>query len=246
MSSEMKRILTLLACLTLWVPTAFALSPHQVAARLKKVHPGLPIMGIKQSPMAGFYQVDIGDGQTLYVSADAKHFLTGDLYAVDNQGFVNLSEEQRKVRRKKLIDAVPAKDMVIYSPPKDKVKATITVFTDVDCPYCRKFHQEVPTLNKMGIAVRYLAYPRTGIGTVSYRKMVYAWCSKDPRQALDDARDGVPLKPKTCPNPVAKEYALGNEVGVTGTPSLVYADGTMVPGYLPARVLAKQLGVLKD
>lgn len=240
----MNRISILLTCVLGWTPAAFALSAHEVAVRLKAVHPSLPVQSIKSSPLPGFYQVDLGEGQTVYVSADAKHFLTGDLYQVRDNGFVNISEKERATRRKTLIDAIPASDMVIFSPPKDKVKATVTVFTDVDCPYCRMFHQEVPELNKMGIAVRYLAYPRAGIGTESYRKMVYAWCAANPRKALTEAKEGEALKPRTCPNPVAKEYQLGNAVGVTGTPSLVYEDGTLVPGYMPARALAKALGVL--
>lgn len=241
----MKRIVLLLACLLAFTPAAFALSAHQVVARLKQAHPSLPIKSIKPSPMAGFYQVDIGDGEILYVSSDAKHFLTGDLWAVDAHGFVNLSAKARDARRKRLIAAIPEKDMVIFSPPPNKVKATITVFTDVDCPFCRKFHEEVPELNKLGIAVRYLAYPREGIGSSSYRKMVSTWCAPDPRKAMTESKFGEAIKPRTCPNPVAEEYALGNEVGVTGTPSLVYADGTMVPGYVPALTLARSLGVLK-
>lgn len=239
----MKRLVLLMACLLALSPAALALSAHQVAARLKAAHPSLPIVSIKPSPMQGFYQVNIGDGEILYVSADAKHFLTGDLFAVNAHGFVNLSAKARDARRKRLIDAVPTSDMVIYSPPKNKVKATITVFTDVDCPFCARFHQEVPELNKLGIAVRYLAYPRAGIGSSSYRKMVAAWCAPDPRKALTEIRYER-IKMRNCPNPVAMEYNLGNEVGITGTPSLVYANGTMVPGYVPAMTLARSLGVL--
>lgn len=240
----MKRIVTLAVCLLIWVPAALALSPHELAVRLKQARPNLPITSVKQSALPGFYVVGIGDGQQIYVSADGKHFLTGDLYQVNDHGFVNLSENQRAARRKKLIDAVSPKDMIVFAPPKNKVKATITVFTDVDCPFCRKFHQEVPELNSMGIAVRYLAYPRTGIGSASYHKMVSTWCAADPKKALTDAKLGEPIPPRTCPNPVAMEYNLGNEVGVTGTPSLVYADGRMVPGYVPAKVLARSLGVI--
>ena len=242
--TSMKRVALLFVCLILWAPGIFALSAHEVAVRLKQSRPDIPIQGVKPSALPGFYEVSIGDGQVLYVTEDGKHFFAGDLFQVNDKGFLNLSEQVRDVKRKKLIGALDEKDMVIFSPPKDKVKATITVFTDVDCPYCRKFHQEVPELNRMGIAVRYLAYPRAGIGSAGYKKMVSAWCADDPRKALTLAKSGKTVPSRTCPNPVAAEYRLGNEIGVTGTPSLVYEDGTMVPGYLPAKVLEQRLGVL--
>lgn len=240
----MKRLGLLILGLFIWAPAAFALSPHEVAVALKKARPDMPIQDIKPSKMPGFYEVSIGEGRILYVTDDARHFFMGDLFKVDTDGFTNLTEQDREVARKKLIDSVDQKDMIVFSPPQDKVKASITVFTDVDCPYCRKFHQEVPELNSMGIAVRYLAYPRAGVGSVAYKKMVSAWCSDDPHTALTQAKAGHDIEARTCPNPVAKEFELGNEVGVTGTPTLVFEDGTLIPGYLPAKTLAKSLGVL--
>lgn len=240
----MRFIAVLITLILAWAPAAYAVTAQDVAQALKKSHPSLPIKGVKPSKLKGFWDVDIGDAQTLHVSPDAKYFFTGDLYAVSPHGLINLSSLDRNTMRKKLIDAVPKKDMVIFT-PKGKVKAHVTVFTDVDCPFCRKFHEEVPELNRMGIEVRYLAYPRAGIGSVAYKKMVDTWCAPDPRKALTEAKLGEQLKTRTCPNPVAKEFKLGNEVGVTGTPSLIYADGTMQPGYVPAVVLAQRLGVLK-
>ena len=241
---DMKKIAVFCVCLVMGIPSAFALSAHEVAARLKKISPNIPIQRVRASTLPGFYEITIDGGRTLYVTKDGEHFIMGDLYQIGDKGLVNLTENERAGLRKKLIDAVDPKDMIVFSPPKDKVKSTVTVFTDVDCPYCRKFHQEVPELNAMGIAVRYLAYPRAGIGSLAYKKMVSAWCSADPLKALTEEKAGQQVPPKTCSNPVAAEYRLGNEVGVTGTPTLVYEDGTMVPGYLPAKALAKSLGVL--
>lgn len=240
----MKRVLALLICAAFWAPMTFALSAHDIAKRLKQSRPDLPVLDVKKSDLPGFYEVTIGPGQVLFVSEDGKHFLTGDLYQVNDKGFVNLSEQSRDAMRQKLIGDMPESKMVVFSPPKDKVKATVTVFTDIDCPYCRKFHQEVPELNKLGIKVRYLAYPRAGIHSSSYNKIVSAWCSDDPKKALTEAKQGEPIPAKTCKNPVAEEFALGNEVGVTGTPSLVFEDGTLVPGYMPAKALAKRMGVI--
>jgi len=240
----MKKISILAACLILWAPSTLALSSQEVAARLKKIRPDLPVQAVRPSMLPGFYEVDMGGGQTLYITEDGKHFLTGDLWEVTDKGLVNLSENVRSKHRKELIDAVDESDMLVFSPPADKVKATVTVFTDVDCAYCRKFHKEVPELNRMGIAVRYLAYPRSGPNSPSYDKIVSAWCADDPQKALTLAKLGKPIETRTCKNPVAAEYALGNEVGVTGTPTLLYEDGTLIPGYLPAAQLAKQLGIV--
>ena len=240
----MRSIAVLITLILAWAPAAFAVTAQDVAKALKESHPSLPVKGVTPSKLKGFWDVDIGDAQILHVSPDAKYFFTGDLYAVSPHGLINLSAMDRNVLRRKLIDAVPKKDMVIFT-PKGKVKAHVTVFTDVDCPFCRKFHEEVPELNRMGIEVRYLAYPRAGIGSVAYRKMVDTWCAPDPKKALTEAKLGERLQDRTCPNPVAKEFKLGNEVGVTGTPSLVYADGSMQPGYVPAIVLAQRLGVIK-
>ena len=122
-------------------------------------------------------------------------------------------------------------------------KTAITVFTDIDCGYCRKLHQEVPELNRLGIEVRYLAYPRAGLESESYDKIVSAWCADDQRLALTRAKTGKKIESRDCKNPVAQHFALGGAVGVTGTPSIIFEDGRLLPGYLPAERLAQQLGI---
>jgi len=131
--------------------------------------------------------------------------------------------------------------MIVYKAENEK--AHITVFTDVDCVYCRMLHKEVSQLNDFGVTVRYLAYPRSGIGSESYQKMVSVWCSDDPKEWLSEAKLGKKIPENKCVNPVADQFSLGNEVGVRGTPSIVLGDGTFVPGYLPAVELVKRLGL---
>jgi thiol:disulfide interchange protein DsbC len=133
--------------------------------------------------------------------------------------------------------------MLVFSPPAERVKATLNVFTDIDCGYCRKLHQEVPELNRLGIAVRYLAYPRAGVESVSYDKYVSAWCADNQQEAFTMAKLGEPITDKTCNNPVAVQHKIGAEMGVTGTPALLYNDGRLEMGYRNAATLARMLGV---
>lgn len=215
---------------------------QQLVARLKALRPDIPIQRVSKSPLPGIYQLDLAGGTVFYGTADGRYLFAGDLYELGDDDLVNLAEQGRISKRQKLMAAVDPKDMVIF-PAVGQTKAVIDVFTDVDCGYCRKLHKEVPTLNKMGVEVRYLAYPRAGIGSRSYEKIVSAWCSDDPQSAITALKAGKEIPDKTCPNPVADEYALGQQVGVSGTPAIVLEDGRLLPGYMPADDLAATLGI---
>ncbi len=209
---------------------------------LSAARPDLQYEQPRPSPMAGLYEVQVKGGPLLYIDADASHFIAGDLFAVQKSGFVNLAEQGRQKERAELIAAVKPEDMIIFAP--ENPKATIAVFTDVDCGYCRKLHSEVAELNALGIAVHYLAFPRAGLGSPSFRKIASAWCAKDPGAALTSLKNGEEIPENVCAdNPVAAQILLGEKVGVNGTPALVLEDGTLVPGYRPAKELAKLLGI---
>ena len=209
---------------------------------LSAARPDLQYEQPRPSPMAGLYEVQVKGGPLLYIDADASHFIAGDLFAVQKSGFVNLAEQGRQKERAELIAAVKPEDMIIFAP--ENPKATIAVFTDVDCGYCRKLHSEVAELNALGIAVHYLAFPRAGLGSPSFRKIASAWCAKDPGAALTSLKNGEEIPENVCAdNPVAAQMLLGEQVGVNGTPALVLEDGTLVPGYRPAKDLAKLLGI---
>jgi thiol:disulfide interchange protein DsbC len=133
--------------------------------------------------------------------------------------------------------------MIIFA-AAGETRGTVTVFTDVDCFYCQKLHREVPALNEAGIEVRYLAYPREGLGGASYRKIATAWCADNPQQVLTQLKNRQAVADNVCPgNPVADQYKLGQQVGVNGTPALVLENGELVPGYMAADALAKRMGV---
>lgn len=206
---------------------------------LTATQPGMEVGDIVLSPI-GLYEVGVQNGQSIYVSRDAKFLIPGDLYEAKEEGLVNLGETRRNAIRRERIAALDEADMIVFAPEGER-KATLTVFTDVDCPYCRKLHSEIEALNSYGIAVRYLAFPRTGLNTEIATKMISTWCAEDRKAMLTSAKRGADVPVIECDSPVEEQYQLGREVGVTGTPALVFDDGTIMPGYVEAPTLAKYL-----
>jgi thiol:disulfide interchange protein DsbC len=199
--------------------------------------PGARVDELRATAIAGIYELTRGS-EIVYVTADGKYALTGDLVELATNN--NITEEHRRDLRVKAISAFPESEMLIFG-PKDP-KYTVTVFTDVDCPYCRKLHSQIAEYNRLGIRVRYVLYPRTGPNTSSWTKAEQVWCSADRNAALTRAKLGEELKAKPCAdNPVARSYALGQDFALEGTPAIVMADGELLPGYVPPDVLAQHL-----
>ena len=195
------------------------------------------VQEVKSTPVPGIREVVV-DGQVIYATEDGRYILQGTL--LDLQARRNLTEDSRGKLRAAAIAGLDEKDMIVFA-PKGEVKHTITVFTDPDCPYCRKLHSEVPELNALGIKVRYLAFPRAGIPSPTYDKTVSIWCAKDRQAALTAAKEGAEVAPATCDNPVASELQLGMKLGVNGTPTIITDTGRTFPGYVPAKELAAAL-----
>jgi len=205
--------------------------------------PALNITSIEKTTFSGLFEVSSTSDQPLLVSADGKYIIAGEVYKLDGHKITNLTEQKREVSRATTMASIPDGEKLSFI-PEGETKATITVFTDIDCGYCRKLHQEVPKLNAMGIRVDYLGYPRAGVGSNSYNKLVSAWCSDDPMGAMTKAKNGTVIPAKNCENPIARHLQLGQKVGVNGTPAIILDSGKLLPGYAPADALAKQLGVL--
>src|SRR5271170_7135112 len=208
------------------------------AALLKLLPAGSKLDDLQPSPIPGIYEL-IQGAEVSYLTADGKYFIDGNLYDMKSRD--NLTEELRTHARVALINAVPESQMLIFSPANPKY--TLTVFTDVDCAYCRKLHSEIAELNRLGIRVRYMFYPRTGPNTESWKKAEVVWCSPDRNAALTRAKTGAQLDmSKTCAGtPVAREYALGQSIGVRGTPAIVTEKGDYIEGYMPPRELVQQI-----
>ncbi|MFM1886936.1 MAG: hypothetical protein RL026_2093 [Pseudomonadota bacterium] len=217
-----------------------AVPPGDPRIALAAKIPGARPQDLRPSPIAGLYEIT-HEASVSYISADGRHIVGGDIFAVGANGdFPNLTEKRRNELRLKMLGDVAETEMVVFGDAG--LKHTITVFTDVDCQWCRKLHSEIADYNRHGIRVRYLAWPRTGPATESWQKAERVWCAGDKADALARAKRGEALRTAACAgNPVQKHWDLGRKLGVQGTPGLVLETGELLPGYVPAAELASHL-----
>ena len=237
--------------LAIWAGSVLAAIQSQAAedsameafkARFEALETGLEVRGVQPSKVPGLYEVAV-EGGVIYVTQDARYLIAGSLYEARDGGLVNLTEEKRAVERRRIVAEIDPARTIAFAPDGD-TRASVVVFTDTDCGYCRKMHQEMAGYNEKGIEVRYLAFPRSGIGSPTYDKMVSAWCAEDPRGALTALKRGEGIAERYCEDhPVGVQYELGQSLGIEGTPSIVLPDGTMLPGYAPPDQLASLLGL---
>lgn len=213
---------------------------QKVQDAIKTLVPDARIDSITRSELPGFYEVVLG-GQPLYVSADGRYLISGALWDIGAKR--NLTEARLAGLRKSTLDAVGADQRIVY--PASQPKHVITVFTDIDCGYCRRLHQQMAEYNNAGITVEYLFFPRAGIGSESYDKAVSVWCASDRNAALTKAKNGEAVENKTCPNPIASQFDLGHKVGVSGTPAVIAEDGTQIGGYLTPEQMIARLDQIK-
>lgn len=216
--------------------TALADDVATVRAAVTKALPEVKVESVVASPVSGLYEVMVG-GQIIYVTGDGRYFIDGRI--VDLKTREDLTEPRLSAVRKAAVDAVPENEMVIFAP--EKYAHTVTVFTDIDCPYCAKLHSQISQYEAEGIRVRYLFFPRAGARSKSYDEAVSVWCAEDRNQALTDAKAGKKIPAKTCDNPVDEHMALGRKVGVNGTPAIMLETGDMVPGYVEPKRLAQMI-----
>ncbi|HUS23983.1 MAG TPA: DsbC family protein [Candidatus Binatia bacterium] len=210
---------------------------EQVRKKVMAAIPGLDKNAIQPSSAPGLYQVQ--KGQTFaYVTGDGRFMVQGDM--VDLSNGEEITEKQRKGARLQVLKQFGPDGYIEFAPKSPKY--VITVFTDIDCGYCRRLHSEIKDYNAQNIAVRYLFYPRSGPDTPSFAKAEQVWCSADRKQALTQAKQGQPLNgPSNCANPVLKQWQAGEAIGVNATPIIMLPDGEMVRGYVPAAQLVKRL-----
>ena len=209
---------------------------QKVRQNLAEMLPGLTLGDINPTPAAELYEVMVGQ-RIIYVTEDGRYLVQGSL--IDLKEKKNLTEPRLNSIKASAVAAVGEDNMVIFGP--QDAKHTITVFTDIDCGYCRKLHSEMAGYNDEGIRIRYLFYPRAGLNSSSYRKAVTVWCSDDRKDAMTQSKSGVTLDEKSCANPVSNHLELGEQLGVSGTPAMVLESGEMIPGYVPPKRLSALL-----
>lgn len=207
---------------------------EQLTMALAKSMPQVKPTDISRSPLPGMFQVIVGS-QVVYMSVDAKYMIEGDLYNLHTKE--NITEDAKSSIRLAALNELGDDQMVIYKPKK--VKDTITVITDIDCPYCRRLHSEIPEYMKKDVEVRYVFYPLKGANDI--KKTVSVWCADNPQEALTIAKSGGDIEEKTCDNPISKHIKVAQELGVHGTPAIVLESGQLLPGYVPVDKLVAEL-----
>jgi thiol:disulfide interchange protein DsbC len=209
---------------------------EELNAAISQFLPDVEIDSIDTTPIKGLYQVVIGS-DIIYMTRDGGYVIKGEILDINERR--NLTEDVRAGTRVKYLNDIKKDEYIEFT--AENAKDAIYVFTDIDCGYCRKLHRDVPELNAKGISVRYLAYPRAGVESAVGREMSNVWCAQDKQKALTAAKNKESIEAKTCNDPVAEQYALGQKLGVRGTPSIFLQNGRNLPGYMPPDEIIKQL-----
>ncbi len=207
-----------------------ATEPVKVDPRAEIAHRlNVSIDAVKLSA-AGLYEV-MQSGEVVYVTTDARFAISGQLYDL---------EHHTNLTRLSVISGIKDEDTIIFAPKTPRY--TVTVFTDVDCQYCRKLHAQIAEYNRRGIRVRYVFYPRSGPGTDSWRKAEAVWCSADRADALTRAKLGAAMpRSQPCKTHVTQSYEAGNALGMQGTPGIFSERGEYISGYLSPEDLLSRL-----
>ncbi len=215
-----------------------------VRAKIEENLSGLPVDEISTTPLGNWFEI-LSRGEIYYVTRDANYLFTGQLIEIKN-GMVNLTAASKRKHdqklspmRKKIVSTIKDEDTILFK--ADNEKHRIDVFVDVTCGYCRKLHLEVPMLNSLGVTVRYLAYPRAGLASSASKTLESVWCSDDRIGAITAAFDNRAVEPKTCKNPISKQYGLVKKFALTGTPNIIFTNGDLWPGYLKATDVMTEL-----
>ena len=206
----------------------------RIVDKLQSLVPELEARDIRVSAIPGVYEVVQGF-ESYYISADGEHLINGDIIKVSTGA--RLQPTGLNAKRRELMETIADTETVFY-PAVGTQKAVVSVFTDVTCPYCRKLHQEIDALNDAGIAVRYLAFPRSGVPSGAAEQLVSIWCSEDRPAAMTASKTGQSVAERDCRNPIAEQYQLGATMAVRGTPTIVLDNGGLIGGYLPAAEIA--------
>ncbi|GJM05269.1 MAG: thiol:disulfide interchange protein DsbC [marine bacterium B5-7] len=208
----------------------------ELSLALSRLLPDVEIDDVSPTPIDGLYQVVIGS-DVIYMTRDGNYVIKGEI--IDLEERRNLTEEVRADSRVSILNSIKEDDYIEFS--SKNMQDAIYVFTDIDCGYCRKLHMDVPELNSLGVSVRYLAYPRAGVDSAVGHEMSSVWCAKDRQKALTAAKNRESIETASCDDPVAEQYAMGQQLGVRGTPAIYLQNGRMLPGYMPPNEIIKQL-----
>jgi len=222
-------------------PGQGATADERARSAVAQLNPRATVDYVGAAPLPGFREV-IAGGQLLYISDDGRYLMQGAVLDLQQQEDLMQNSAALAQHSSKLIATIPHSEKIVFAPPN--AKYTVTVFTDIECGYCRKLHEEIAEINRQGIAVEYLAFPRMGLGSQDHKDMISVWCAPDRKRALTDAKAGKSIASRDCKNPVTMEFDVGQRVGVSGTPAIFSAEGVQLGGYLPPAALRAKLDEL--
>lgn len=209
----------------------------EIGERITDRLPGFVVSSLMATEVQGLFEV-VSDGRIYYIDESAEYLIDGSLIRLEDR--LNVTDSRLGSIHMGLIEGVDEKTMLIYEPVEASTRS-ITVFTDISCGYCRRLHAEIDTLLEEGIRIRYLMFPRGGIGSQGHKDLESVWCADDPQAAMTNAKAGGKIEAKSCPNPIEEHVALAERLGLRGTP-LIYTDsGEKIPGYREASVLAQMI-----
>lgn len=233
-------ILTTLVMTNVVAEVAEEVNFDAVEKKVRTLVPNAKTIAISETPIEGVLQVQI-NSDIIYMTADGRYLLQGQIMEVDTR--INITDQAKSGLRVGVLSELKREEQISFAP--EKAKYDLLVFTDIDCGYCRKLHNQMDEYNEEGIAIHYMGFPRAGVGSASFDKFVSVWCADDQQSAMTLAKNGGDPDPQKCPNPIAEQYDVGREIGVTGTPALVTTDGTLIPGYVPPAQLRQRLEALE-
>ncbi len=239
----LKKIFISLVLLALSTSFSSAASLESIQQRLQQIDPNLVVANFSPAPLQDFYQVELSNGALIYLHKETNYLLTGNILKLNENGSIDdLTSQALSQIHIRQLQELDTKDLISF-PAQGKKRAQIYVFTDVTCPYCSRLHEQVPALNKAGIEVSYIAFPRQGSHSEGYKSLVSVWCAKDKQQAMTHAKQGKKIAAAECVNPIQDHYLLGQRMGIQGTPAIFLPDGRIIPGFVPAEKLIEELNL---
>ena len=204
--------------------------------KINKILPeGVNVREITYSQERDIFIVDIGDIQPIYVLPNTEYIILGDIFSLKGDKPESETEKDKGKLRLKILADLNQESFIKFK--SNNEKTVLTVFTDVECTYCRKFHSEIDEYLANGVSINYLAFPRTGIDSSSYEKMVAAWCSNEKKESITNLKNDIDIEMNSCENPVENHFEIGRRIGVTGTPAIITQTGLLLPGYIPVNEL---------
>jgi thiol:disulfide interchange protein DsbC len=212
-----------------------------IEEKLSQIIPAeLEIDSIQRSEVENFYEIELSDNSFFYVEENAQYLFLGDIYKLGENELINISQQKKFSSSQEMLKKINPESLISFTP--ELIKYKIYVFTDVDCGFCRKFHNQIGAYLNEGIQINYLAFPRSGVESETYKKMTTAWCSDDRQKVLTGLKNDEVFDQIDCvDNPIKEHYQLAKSIDIQGTPTIISSTGLTIPGFIEAKEIVEYL-----